>query len=65
LNSIGGWCGSEPSGGENWVQFDFRVTTILRGFRTQSVIRPAVVTALVSSIRLLVSGIFRLDVTRV
>lgn len=35
-----GWCGNIQRPGENWIQFDLRAPTVLRGFRTQSVLRP-------------------------
>lgn len=35
-----GWCGNIQRPGENWIQFDLRAPIVLRGFRTQPVLRP-------------------------
>lgn len=40
LNSQNGWCGKIHRPGENWIQFDLRAPTVLKGFRTQPVSRP-------------------------
>ena len=52
LNTRGGWCGSQTGSGNNWVMIDFRAPIILRGFRTQPVLRGASGVAFASSIRL-------------
>jgi len=52
LNAKGGWCGSESGSGNNWVMIDFKAPTILRGFRTQPVLRGSNGVAFASSIRL-------------
>jgi len=38
-----GWCGAVPRVGENWIQFDLRAPTVIRGFRIQAV--PRIVTS--------------------
>ncbi|GIY99818.1 neurogenic locus notch 2 [Caerostris extrusa] len=40
LDNTVGWCGNIQRPGENWIQFDLRAPVVLRGFRTQSVMRP-------------------------
>ncbi|XP_028967225.1 uncharacterized protein LOC108863645 [Galendromus occidentalis] len=39
LDGEGGWCGSVPRAGENFVQIDLAAPTVIRGLRTQPVIR--------------------------
>lgn len=52
LNTKGGWCGAESGSGTNWVMVDFKAPIVLRGFRTQPVLRGASGVAFASSIRL-------------
>lgn len=37
LSSMRGWCGSNVEPGSNWIMFDLKAPTIIRGFRTQGV----------------------------
>ncbi|KAG0433549.1 hypothetical protein HPB47_019805, partial [Ixodes persulcatus] len=39
LDGPRGWCGNIPRSGENWVQIDLSAPTVVRGFRTQTVVR--------------------------
>ena len=40
-SSRGGWCGSIPRIGENWIQIDLKAPTVVKGFRIQPVSRLA------------------------
>ena len=53
LNTRGGWCGSDSGPGNNWVMIDLLAPTVLKGFRTQPVLRSPGVVAFASSIRLM------------
>jgi len=55
LNSGKGWCGSRPEPGTNWVLIDLKAPTIVRGFRTQSVMRPDGNLAFTSALRIQVN----------
>ncbi|XP_013781236.1 uncharacterized protein LOC106465521 [Limulus polyphemus] len=39
LDSPVGWCGNVPREGENWIQVDLQAPTVVRGFRTKTVLR--------------------------
>ncbi|XP_069668601.1 uncharacterized protein uif isoform X2 [Periplaneta americana] len=52
LNSGGGWCGTSMEPGANWVLVDLKAPTIVRGFRTQSVLRPDNNLAFTSAVRI-------------
>jgi len=55
LNSGGGWCGTSMEPGANWVLIDLKAPTIVRGFRTQSVMRPDGNLAFTSAVRIQVN----------
>jgi len=55
LNSGRGWCGTRPEPGTNWVLIDLKAPTIVRGFRTQSVMRPDGNLAFTSALRIQVN----------
>jgi hypothetical protein len=52
LNSGRGWCGTRKEAGINWVLIDLKAPTIVRGFRTQSVMRPDGNLAFTSAVRI-------------
>jgi Calcium-binding EGF domain len=52
LNSATGWCGASPEPGANWVMVDMKAPTVLRGFRTQSVVRADGNLAFTSAVRI-------------
>lgn len=52
LNSPRGWCGSAVEPGSNWLQIDLRAPSIIRGFRTQGVIRGSGSAAFTSAVRI-------------
>lgn len=55
LNSGRGWCGTRKESGINWVLVDLKAPTIVRGFRTQSVMRPDGNLAFTSAVRIQVN----------
>ncbi|GBP19642.1 Fibropellin-1 [Eumeta japonica] len=52
LNNGGGWCGNNLEAGANWILIDLRAPTIIRGFRTISVMRADGNVAFTSAIRI-------------
>lgn len=52
LNNGGGWCGYNLEAGANWILVDLRAPTIIRGFRTMSVMRADGNIAFTSAIRI-------------
>lgn len=52
LNNGGGWCGNNLEAGANWILIDLRAPTIIRGFRTMSVMRADGNIAFTSAIRI-------------
>jgi hypothetical protein len=59
LNSGKGWCGTSTEPGTNWVLIDLKAPTIVRGFRTQSVMRPDGNLAFTSAVRIQVTRILK------
>ncbi len=47
-----GWCGNNPEPGSNWIMFDLKAPTTVRGFRTQGVLRAANKFAFTTAIRI-------------
>ncbi|XP_022825719.1 sushi, von Willebrand factor type A, EGF and pentraxin domain-containing protein 1 isoform X1 [Spodoptera litura] len=52
LGNGGGWCGNNLEAGANWILIDLRAPTIIRGFRTMSVMRADGNIAFTSAIRI-------------
>lgn len=52
LTNGGGWCGSSVEPSSNWVLIDLKASTVIRGFRTMSVIRPDGNLAFTSAVRI-------------
>lgn len=52
LNNGGGWCGNMNEPGLNWILVDLKAPTIIRGFRTMSVIRADGNIAFTSAVRI-------------
>lgn len=50
-----GWCGDSAEPGTNWIMFDLKSPTIVRGFRTQGVLRMANKFAYTTAIRIQVN----------
>lgn len=51
-----GWCGGNTEPGSNWVMFDLKAPTIVRGFRTQGVLRAPNKFAFTTAIRIQVKN---------
>ncbi|XP_050541159.1 sushi, von Willebrand factor type A, EGF and pentraxin domain-containing protein 1 [Daktulosphaira vitifoliae] len=52
LNTMRGWCGTHVEPGDNWVMFDLRAPTVIRGFRSQGIMRGSNKFAFTSAIRI-------------
>lgn len=52
LSSMRGWCGTTMEPGSNWVMFDLKAPTTIRGFRTQGVLRAPNKFAFTTAIRI-------------
>lgn len=52
LNTMRGWCGTNVEPGDNWVLIDLKAPTVIRGFRSQGVMRGSNKIAFSSAIRI-------------